>query len=108
MNNIPIKTLLPEEVELARLEAEQADLREKVTTSELTLETIKTETSRFQHRYYQAVGQLYVQLDELDAKVAKVKLKQKPDDEAAKAQVCAAEQKAKKIRTGSRLNRGTT
>jgi hypothetical protein len=96
MNNIPTKILLPEEVELARLEAEQADLKEKVTTSELALETIKTETARFQHRYYQAVGQLYAQLDELDAQIAKAKLKQKPDDETAKAQARAAEQKAKK------------
>jgi hypothetical protein len=41
--------MLPEERELARLEAEQAELKEQVTSAELELETIKTETARFQY-----------------------------------------------------------
>jgi predicted nucleic acid-binding Zn-ribbon protein len=46
--------MLPEEKELARLEAEQTELKEEVTSAELALETIKTETAQFQHRYYQS------------------------------------------------------
>ena len=66
--------MLPEEQELARLEAEQTTLEEQVTSAELALETTKTETAQFQHRYYQTVGRLYAQLDELDAQIAWVQV----------------------------------
>ena len=61
--------MLPEEQELARLEAQQADLSEQVTLAELALETTKADTARFQHRYYQTVGRLYAQLDQLEQKL---------------------------------------
>jgi hypothetical protein len=88
--------MLPEEQELARLEAEQAELKERVSAAELELETIKTETAQFQSRYYQVVGRLYVQLDELDAEIAKVRLDQVPNDTTLKAHADAAKQKAQK------------
>jgi hypothetical protein len=88
--------MLPEEKELARLEAEQTDLKELVTASELVLETTKTETAQFQHRYYRAVGRLYAQLDELDAHIANLRTEQAPDDAPLKAQARAAKQQAKK------------
>lgn len=87
--------MLPEESELARLETEQAQLKEQVTSVELILETTKTETARFQHRYYRAVGRLYVQLDELDAHIANLRMEQAPDDAPLKAQARAAKQQAK-------------
>ncbi len=87
--------MLPEEQELIRLEAEQAELEEQVTTAELMLETSKTETAQFQHRYHQTVGWLYAQLDELDALIAKVQAGLFPDDAAAQAHAQAAEQQAK-------------
>ena len=87
--------MLPEEQELTRLEAEQAELEEQVTTAELTLETSKTETAQFQHRYHQTVGRLYAQLDELDALIARVQAGLSPDDAAAQAHAQAAEQQAK-------------
>jgi len=70
--------MLPEEKELARLEAEQAELREQVTSAELGLETIKTETTQFQHRYYQTLGRLYAELDEIDARIANLRAKKSP------------------------------
>src|SRR5262249_53883760 len=88
--------MLPEEKELARLEAEQAELKERVSAAELELETIKTETAQFQSRYYQAVGRLYVQLDELDAEIARVQSKQAPNDPNLEARADAAKQKAQK------------
>jgi predicted nucleic acid-binding Zn-ribbon protein len=88
--------MLPEEQELARLEAEQAELKERVSAAELELETIKTETAQFQSRYYQVVGRLYVQLDELDAEIGKVRLDQVPNDTTLKAHADAAKQKAQK------------
>jgi len=87
--------LLPEEQELARLLCLQAELEEQVTSAELALETAKTETAQFQHRYYQAVGRLYSQLDELDAQIAKARMDHAPNDAALKARAKAAEQKAK-------------
>lgn len=87
--------MLPEEQELTRLEAEQASLEEQVTTAELTLETSKTETAQFQHRYHQTVGRLYAQVDELDAQIARVQAGLAPDDAAAQAHAQAAEQQAK-------------
>jgi hypothetical protein len=87
--------MLPEEKELARLEAEQAELKEQVTAAELELETIKTETARFQHRYYQAVGRLYAQLDEIDAEIASLRSQWAPDDAPLRARARAARQQAK-------------
>ena len=87
--------MLPEEQERIRLEAEQAELEEQVTTAELTLETSKTETAQFQHRYHQTVGRLYAQLDELDALIAKVRAGLSPDDAAAQAHAQAAAEQAK-------------
>ena len=88
--------MLPEEQELVRLEAEQAELREQVTSAEVALETTKTETAHFQHRYYQAVGRLYAQLDELDAEIAKIQLGQAPNDSTLRARAQAAKQQARK------------
>lgn len=88
--------MLPEEQELIRLESEQAELEEQVTSAELMLETSKTETAQFQHRYYQTVGRLYVQLDELDAQIANAQVEHAPDDAVAQAHVQATEQQAKK------------
>lgn len=87
--------MLPEEQELIRLDAEQSELEERVTSAELALETSKTETAQFQHRYHQTVGRLYAQLDELDALIARVQAGLSPDDAAAQAHAQAAEQQAK-------------
>ena len=87
--------MLPEEIELARLETDQTQLREQVTSAELALQTIKTQTAQFQHRYYQIVGRLYAQLDDLDAQIARLLVEQTPDDDALKSRSRAAEQRAK-------------
>lgn len=87
--------MLPEEQELNRLETEQAELEEQVTSAELTLETGKTEIAQFQHRYYQTVGRLYAELDKLDAQIARAQAGLSPNDPAAQAQAQAAEQQAK-------------
>jgi hypothetical protein len=88
--------MLPEEKELARLEAEQTELKEQVTSAELILETTKAEAAQFQHRYYRAVGRLYAQLDELDAHIASLRSEQAPDDAPLKAQARTANQRANK------------
>lgn len=88
--------MLPEEQELARLEAEQAELEEQVASAELTLETLKIELSQFQYRYYQSVGVLYVELDELDAQIALVEAGQHPDDVEAQFRAQKAQEQARR------------
>lgn len=88
--------MLPEEQELTRLESEQAELEEQVTSDELALETSKTEIAQFQYRYHQTVGRLFAQLDELDAQIAKAQAGCFPDNATAQAHAQAAEQQAKK------------
>ncbi len=88
--------MLPEEQELSRLESEQSQLTEQVVSSELELETTKTETVQFQRRYYQTVGRLYVELDELEAGITRAIAQESPDDVAAQAQAKAAQEQARK------------
>lgn len=88
--------MLPEEQELNRLESEQNELEEQVASVELSLETLKTELSQFNHRYNQSVGRLYVELDELDAQIALVQAGQHPDDVEAQFRAQGAQEQAKK------------
>jgi hypothetical protein len=88
--------MLPEEAELVRLEADQEKLKEQVASAELALETLKIETAIFQRRYYQAVGKLYVELDELAANLANLKFKRTPGDPTLREQAKTAEQQAKR------------
>ena len=88
--------MLPEEQELTRLETEQAELEDKVATAELTLETIKTESAQIEYRYYQSVGRLYVELDELEVLITRVEADQDPENEAAQEQAEVAKGQAEK------------
>ena len=88
--------MLPEERELARLEGEQAELEEQVIQTELALETCKTETAQFQHRYYLAVGRLYAQLDDLDAQIAVLQARLHPADLTVQEYARAAERQARR------------
>jgi hypothetical protein len=88
--------MLPEEQELARLESEQGQLEESVTSAELQLETTKVELARFQHHYYQTVGRLYAELDEIEARIAGKLADASPEDESAQERAEAAQEKARK------------
>lgn len=84
------------EEELPRLVRDQADLTEQVISAELELETTKTETAQFQRRYYEVVGRLYAQLDDLDAQIANIQAGLSPDDSTAQAHAQAAQEQARK------------
>jgi len=92
LNDTDLSDLSPDE----RQESEQATLEDQVASAELTLETLKVETARFQHHYYQTVGQLYVELDRLVAQIARAKAGLDTDDAEAQAQAEAAERQAQK------------
>lgn len=88
--------MLPEEQELTRLEAEQAELEEQVPAKEFELETLKIELSQFQYRYYQGPGRLYVELDEWDARIAMAEAGQHPDDIDAQVRAKDAQEQAQR------------
>lgn len=84
-----------QELELARLEAEQAQLEEQVALYELERETTRTDVARFQKRYFDMVGRLYVELDKLLANIALLEVEAHPDDLAAQEQARAAQERAR-------------
>jgi hypothetical protein len=90
------RILLPEEQELARLEAEQADLEEQVASAELALETIRNETAVFQRHYYRTVGHLYAKLDDINAKIARMRAAQASEDSVLRAHAYSAQEQAKR------------
>jgi len=83
-----------QELELARLEAEQAQLEEQVALFELERETTKTDVARFQRRYYDTVGRLLVELDNLLADISKQAAAANPDDIEAQNEARAAQDRA--------------
>jgi TolA-binding protein len=85
---------LPEERELARLEKSQDDAQERVATLELELETLKSETSKFQHHYNRTIGKLYVEIDEWRARIARARAGQSSGDSAAEQEAAEAEARA--------------
>src|ERR1700733_15083690 len=88
--------MLPKEKELVRLQAEQADVNEQLRSANAAMEAIRTGTVRFHHRFCQAVGRLYAELDEINAHIATVKMAQSPEDESLKVEARAAEQQARR------------
>lgn len=88
--------MLPEEQELARLENQQTELEEQIASKEMGVETLKIELSQFQYRYYQNIGCLYAELDELDARIAMIEAGQHPDDIEAQFKAKAAQEQAKR------------
>lgn len=84
-----------QELELAKLEAEQAQLEEQVTLFELERETTKTDVARFQRRYYDMVGRLLVELDNLLAGISQQEAAANPDDLDAQNEARAAKERAR-------------
>lgn len=84
-----------QELELARLEAEQAQLEEQVALFELERETTRTDVARFQKRYYDTVGRLLVELDNLLAGLSRQTAEANPDDLEAQNEARAAQERAR-------------
>jgi hypothetical protein len=86
----------PEEAELAGKKAELEKLSDSLAEKELDLEELKLTVSQFQHRYYSEVGKKYVELDELRARIAELKAKQKPQDHEMNQEAMRARTQARK------------
>ena len=84
-----------QDLELAKLEAEQAQLEEQVALFELERETTKTDVARFQKRYYDTVGRLLVELDNLLAGLSQQEAAANPDNIEAQNEARAAQERAR-------------
>ncbi len=87
--------MFADEKELEKLEQDQSQLEEQVALFELERETTKTDVARFQKRYYDMVGRLYVELDKLLAGLAQQQAAANPDDLEAQQQAQAALDRAR-------------
>ena len=85
-----------QELELVRLEAEQSQLEEQVALFELERETTKTDIARFQKRYYDTVGRLFVELDKMLAGLAQQEAEAKHHDLEAQLKAQTANDRARK------------
>jgi peptidoglycan hydrolase CwlO-like protein len=83
----------PEERELEKKKAELAALETELAQRELELATLQGELHAFERRYLRIVGVRYAELDEIEAQIAELLSRQKPQDD--KAQRNAAEARAK-------------
>jgi len=88
--------MLAEELDLLKLESEQEQLEEQVAIFELELETTKTDVVRFQKRYYDKVGRLYVELDKLLAGISQQAAAANPDNIEAQSEARNAQDHARK------------
>src|SRR3972149_4374935 len=74
----------PEEDELELKRIELAKSSELLAEKELELTTLKNSVSHFEHRYFRQVGIKYVELDEINAKIAEKIAQKNPKDKTAK------------------------
>lgn len=95
MRNL-IKTLTPEEAELAAKKAELESFSQLLAEKELYLEELKLTVSGFQHRYYSHVGKRYVELAEVQAQIAELKASQMPQDQELQQEAVRAREQARK------------
>ena len=70
----------PEEEELEVKRDELANISELLAEKELELTTLKNSVSHFERRYLKEVGIKYVELDEINAKIAEKIARQNPKD----------------------------
>jgi len=91
-----IKMSTPEEAELAGKKAELERLSDVLAEKELDLEELKLTVARFQRRYYSEVGKKYVELDELRAQIAELKVERKPQDHEMNQEATRARTQARK------------
>jgi hypothetical protein len=89
----------PEDRELARKRAEQAELEAELAERELRSENLRAELGAFERRYLHFVGSRYAELDEWKAQLAARLVEQQPGNERARqaardARACADETKS--------------
>jgi hypothetical protein len=89
-----METGSPEEQELKVKKAELDRLSVILADKELEFEDLRLTVARFQHRYFAEVGNKYVQLDELRARIAELRARRSPQNPGLAKQAQAAREEA--------------
>jgi hypothetical protein len=76
--------MLPEEIELNKKHALLDRLKDRLADREEEMTDLRTELEHFETLYKLEVGQLYAELDEIEALIAEEEVKLVPDDEEIK------------------------
>jgi hypothetical protein len=89
----------PEEKELQHKKETLTELKDALSNRELELATLRAELLSFQHIYFESVGKLIAELDELDAQIAEAIAKKNPKAEtSAKSATSTRERAAESAR----------
>lgn len=94
-----IRTVKPEEQELARKREEQTALETELAERELRSANMRAELGAFERRYLHFVGVRYAELDELKAQIAERLASEQPENE--RAQQAARDARARADETKS-------
>lgn len=95
MTDLVIKRgITPEDRELASKKAELEQLETILAQRELDLLTLEVQLREFEHLYLGIVGTLYVELDEVEAKIAEAKAALAPHDKDARRKAAEARAQA--------------
>jgi chromosome segregation ATPase len=98
----PVQLLTPEQSELDRKRAELSALEEQLAECELVFATLQNELCAFEHEYMRAVGALYAELDEVEARIAEAQARHRPLDASLRDR--AARARAKAAQTAADVN----
>ena len=95
---LPVRSLRPEDAELAKKLEELSGLQSQLAELELQLCNLRLELSAFESLYCAKVGPVYAELDELDAEIAERVAKKNPTDSKAAEAASAARRQADESR----------
>src|SRR5437867_3121215 len=84
----------PEELELEKKKAELGELESQLSQRELELATLQAELHAFERRYLRIVGVRYAELDEIEAQIAELLARQRPQGDKAHREAAKARTKA--------------
>jgi hypothetical protein len=95
---ISVRSVRPEDAELAKKLEELNSLQSQLADFELQLCNLRLELSEFESLYCAKIGPVYAELDELDALIAERIAQKSPNDSKAAAAAAAARKQADESR----------
>jgi len=90
-----IRRKTPEEEELEEKQQQLDELQEELSQRELDLATLAAELQSYEQLYLAVMGWRYAELDEIQARIAKLRVDQNPTSEQAKAEYTRASEQAR-------------
>jgi hypothetical protein len=94
---------LPEERELEKKKAELAVLEKSLAQHELDLATLRAQLRDFELRYLEVVGRRFAELDELEAEIAEIAARLRPDAPEIQERARQARSKAEESASTTQL-----